>query len=781
MKKNLIRLSILFALILIFYAPLLLKTDEMLHPAWDWVSQHRFWKTFEHDSFRENGQVPLWAPDTFSGAPFVGHPAASTYFYPLNFLFLIFDVDSVFKIFLVLHMILAGLFMYLLLREYEFDENISLFGSVVFLFGSAFISKVNYGQLTNFVVVSYLPLLIYLAKKLWEKPTIQKSLLFGSVWALQFLAGNPHLFYVCAIGIGLYFFIRLLSDAMDKKGSLTLLKKGSLVLLAGFILLGLVACQLLPSMQVAGWSIRNQADYNFSTTMSYPPYMLVGTAFPDIFGSIANNTYYGPENYTELYSYSGLIALIFVLIAILFVRKREFYLLLGIAIFVLLLAMGKYTPLFSIAYKLIPGLKLFRIPSTFLFLFAFFTAVLSSYGLRKYIERINDTERNRKTPVNGCPGILFILILFMVFKPLQFIIHKLKPAINEELIDSSIQGALLHAVVIYLLFLIVINIKKIRKQSVYIIIGIAFLDLAIVGYPLLKTEEVGAHFRAGEWVRDISNIKGFHRVLDLKTIPQHIAQKYDIQKVTGTDPIILKHYFEYTNKIIGAVPEGTVEQLPIMDKSINDIRAAGMLDMLNVDYILSSDETSDAEYRLISKYDDEGKTLYLYRNLYSLPRVWYADEIQTRENEEEILNALENIKRGQHIAFITDDNKPDFNPVAPVTAHPEIIKYSPNRIKIKTKTDTSQLLVLSELWFPGWKVRINNKKADVLRVNYIFRGVVVPAGESTVDFYYSPETLILGTRITMLFLIVVMFFLLASLAKYILKSARPYVEKKLNS
>jgi uncharacterized membrane protein YfhO len=56
--------------------------------------------------------------------------------------------------------------------------------------------------------------------------------------------------------------------------------------------------------------------------------------------------------------------------------------------------------------------------------------------------------------------------------------------------------------------------------------------------------------------------------------------------------------------------------------------------------------------------------------------------------------------------------------------------------------------LLADQDFPGWRATVDGAPAPILRANYLFRAVEVPAGESTVEFRYVPTSLWLGAAIT---------------------------------
>ena len=51
------------------------------------------------------------------------------------------------------------------------------------------------------------------------------------------------------------------------------------------------------------------------------------------------------------------------------------------------------------------------------------------------------------------------------------------------------------------------------------------------------------------------------------------------------------------------------------------------------------------------------------------------------------------------------------------------------------------LLVLSDEYYPGWSATVNGHHADVYATDVALRGVLVPAGRSTVELHYRPAPL----------------------------------------
>jgi hypothetical protein len=64
----------------------------------------------------------------------------------------------------------------------------------------------------------------------------------------------------------------------------------------------------------------------------------------------------------------------------------------------------------------------------------------------------------------------------------------------------------------------------------------------------------------------------------------------------------------------------------------------------------------------------------------------------------------------------------------------DIVSYTPQRVVIRASTAEPRLLVLTDTFFPGWKAYVDGTQSTILRANYLFRAVAVPAGQHEVGF-----------------------------------------------
>jgi hypothetical protein len=73
---------------------------------------------------------------------------------------------------------------------------------------------------------------------------------------------------------------------------------------------------------------------------------------------------------------------------------------------------------------------------------------------------------------------------------------------------------------------------------------------------------------------------------------------------------------------------------------------------------------------------------------------------------------------------------------------------TPGSITLDVVTPTDGLLVVSEIHYPGWHAYLDGQPVDILQVDYILRGVVVPAGQHRVEMVFRPLSLTVGAAIS---------------------------------
>jgi hypothetical protein len=94
----------------------------------------------------------------------------------------------------------------------------------------------------------------------------------------------------------------------------------------------------------------------------------------------------------------------------------------------------------------------------------------------------------------------------------------------------------------------------------------------------------------------------------------------------------------------------------------------------------------------------------------------------------------------------------------------ELTSYSPNRLTYRYNVPEGGLAIFSEVYYPaGWKAYIDSQEVEILRANYILRGLELTPGEHTVEFVFAPESFKSGKNISLCSSIALILLLLGSI------------------
>jgi len=83
-----------------------------------------------------------------------------------------------------------------------------------------------------------------------------------------------------------------------------------------------------------------------------------------------------------------------------------------------------------------------------------------------------------------------------------------------------------------------------------------------------------------------------------------------------------------------------------------------------------------------------------------------------------------------------------------VQASVEVVRYEPNVVEIEVDSEAEGYLFLSDPYYPGWRAEVDGEPATILRANYAFRAVAVPAGSHRVTMAFRPGTWYAGLGIS---------------------------------
>ncbi len=176
---------------------------------------------------------------------------------------------------------------------------------------------------------------------------------------------------------------------------------------------------------------------------------------------------------------------------------------------------------------------------------------------------------------------------------------------------------------------------------------------------------------------------------------------------------------------------------------------------------------------------------YIHINPDALPRVFTLDRLMTASEEEQLaqlvsgdlrravyLNPSEGIEFPKTGILENKDTLLHFEALQKVNFIKRLQLDNPNQIDIEIEVTVPAMLVLTEVWYPGWKATINGQPTKIYRVNYCQRGVWLEKGRHKVRFYFQPAAWQRGLGVSLLTLGLMLIMIATILVKRLFSLSR---------
>src|SRR3990172_1977743 len=144
LKKDFLCLLIFLGLLIYLFGDKLLPPAGKMIAGSDIYGAYYYLKYFLQENIR-NFNLPFWNPYNFSGTPFLAHPNINI-FYPPNWLFIFFPLNISFSLYFFLHMLIAGVSMYVCIRNVAGRWG-GFAGAVAFALGGFYVARIYSGHL----------------------------------------------------------------------------------------------------------------------------------------------------------------------------------------------------------------------------------------------------------------------------------------------------------------------------------------------------------------------------------------------------------------------------------------------------------------------------------------------------------------------------------------------------------------------------------------------------------------------------------------------------------
>ena len=154
--------------------------------------------------------------------------------------------------------------------------------------------------------------------------------------------------------------------------------------------------------------------------------------------------------------------------------------------------------------------------------------------------------------------------------------------------------------------------------------------------------------------------------------------------------------------------------------------------------------------------DGNGQTQKYQKNDSAYGPVWFVKSIRYVKNADEEMKALDHFNpRDTAIVQESFKNVVGSNASFPASGSIQLVKNDNDLVQYKSNSSANEFAVFSEVYYPaGWKAFIDGKETAIAKVNYVLRGIQVPAGNHNIEFRFEPQGYITGNTISLIFSIV---------------------------
>jgi hypothetical protein len=264
-----------------------------------------------------------------------------------------------------------------------------------------------------------------------------------------------------------------------------------------------------------------------------------------------------------------------------------------------------------------------------------------------------------------------------------------------------------------------------------LIVVVALADLWRIGFrpmdPKPRTEQKEI-FTQAPYIKALAGDSSTYRVIQLingQTQYDNTLAYWRVQNAYGYQGAKLRAYQDVVD--VAGLGNPLVQQL------------------MNVKYIvMNQPDSAKAAYLA---YD--GPDMKIYQNPVGAERAFFVNRYETATGLQILNNMAAMSFDPRDVAYVMEDPKITVDPPQ-AGARVAYVRYGLQNLEASVSATGNNLLFLSEAWYPnGWKAFIDGVETPIHRLNYMFRGVVVPKGEHKLEMRFEPSGFLLGKNLSL--------------------------------
>lgn len=698
-----------------------------------------------------SGQSPFWTHNVFGGSPQVADPQ-SLIFSPAIILALLSPSPSFRAVdaYVLAHLLAGGLALMMVFRDRGWHPLGGLLAAIVFAFGASAAWRVQHvGQIAS---LAFFAIAFWLTARMLQRSSAGAGALAGLAAGLMMVEPDQVALLGAYVLIGLVVAHGLAGGWAAVRASLV---PGLVACLTG---LAVVVLPLLWTWLFAEATTRPAIDLVEAGRGSLHPASLLTAFFGDLFGAQSPTVdfwgpYHNPAWAKELYLsqnmgqvYLGALPLLLLIAPGLtrgWLWDKAVRPVTVLFVLMVVFALGRYTPVFALAYDYLPGVKVFRRPADATFLVGALGAMLSGYVLHRIVTAEPALSFRRDLMIGAAIVLAVAGLALAVSRGEGHLGDAWKPV-------AQALGWFVAAGV---------GVEILRRWrgavgplvAATLVTGVLAADLAANNGPNESTalppqlydvlrpetgnETIAALKRltaqpAGSQRRDRVELLG------LGFEWPNAAMVHGLDHTLGYNPLRLADFSE-------AVGTGDGVASPSERKftALFPSYRCRLANHLGLRYIASpvpieqvDHALRDGDLQLVART----KQGFIYENPRALPRVQFVGGWAFAD-----FDGMKRSGRWPEVdpqqAVLLEVEPPLAMAEGPalVRADIRLSRYENTEIEIEVTAASAGFVVLNDIWHPWWRATVDGVETEILKANVLFRAVQVPAGTHKVTFRFN--------------------------------------------
>ena len=698
---------------------------------------------------------------------------------------------------------------YILLLVLKLDWRYAGLGALAFGFSSYLIIILGVGHNAKAHAIAYMPLVLSGILLTFRKKYIWGFLLTAVAMALEIVANHVQMTYylmLLVIVLGIAYFI----DAIRKKELPHFFKSVGILVLAVGLAIGSNAASLMATSEYSNFSTRgtseltinpdgnpkeavagldkayiNQYSYGISETLNLfiaglyggsnsEPYdkdsafteFLMRQGVPpaqveSIFGQFGLY-YWGSQPGVSGPAYLGAVVVFLFVLGLFLVRGRIKWWLAGGTVLALLLSYGGNLAWFTDLWiDYFPLYNKFRAVTSIQVIAELCVPVLAIFGLYKVLQKTEPFHRklNALKWTTGITGGLALIILLFNDKLFSFaggndayyiqnfgmeFISAVKEDRKALLISDTIKTLVLVLLAAGLIWFYLKD--KLKETQVIIAVAVLIVfDLVNVDRRYVNTE----NFMSARLVE-----QPFQPTQADKEILKDTTRYRVYEQSVGLNGARTSYFHNSIGGYHGAKPARLQDLIEFYLYEGNLVP----LNLLNTKYIITQNEEGQEQVQI---------------NPQAAGNAWFVQNLKIVPDADAEILALDSINVRQTAVI-----QKEFAGLLERNVFPQdstqsikLVEHRGDYLKYQSQASGDKLAVFSEVYYPnGWQAYIDGKPTEHFKVDYILRGMKVPAGKHIIEFKFEPQVVRTGSTISLASNVILVVLLLGALAFSIKRS-----------